>query len=130
MCHSGNQYLQKLGQGHHLVYSPKIFWSCIKISCKKYFCFWIDRFNGEFIFAFFAISFENIFSIFIVREPDYNGSWRVFTPDMMCSLDLMEASSVLRCLSMQFRPLVSDCPQDSSLLSSTHKTVVTSGLHF
>ena len=88
MCHSGNQYLQKLGQGHHLVYSPKIVWSCIKISCKKYFCFWIDRFNGEFIFAFFAISFENIFSIFIVREPDYNGSWRVFTPDMMCSLDL------------------------------------------
>ena len=37
---------------------------------------------------FFAITFENIFSIFIVEELHYNGSWRVFTTDMTPSLDL------------------------------------------
>ena len=39
------------------------------------------------VFAFFLIRFENILSIFIVRELHYNGSWRVFTADMMCTFD-------------------------------------------
>ena len=73
---------------------------------------------------FFAITFENIFPIFIVGELHYNGSRRVLTTDMTPSLDLNGSFiNVISHSGLQFFPNSSllqtvDCDVRTALLNA------------